>query len=222
MKKLTIFIMMLVGLVSCKNDPFVDSKGRLRLVNASFNTGDINMYIDYDPVYSSNVQYLNYSLFRDFIAGKHKLHLKNASGAILVDTAVNIEENKSYTAFLYDSMNTLKYKLLEETFITPGGSNCKVRFMHLSNDAPIVNMIQQLDSNFKFTGYANGDYSPYVSMASGQQIFNVKDSATGTTIYSNLFDYKPGFFYTLYLKGNVSSFGPDSIGIFNIQDNGNY
>lgn len=222
MKKIGLVVFLSVILFSCKDRGIEDSKGKLRLINASYITGDINMDIEYAPVFSSNVQYLNYSLFREFIAGKRKLQIKNASGGVIVDTFITIEENKTYSAFLYDSAGTVRYKLLNEQFFSPGGSNCKVRFLHLSNDAPAVNMVQQFDTTFRFDNYVNGMNSEYMSMATGPQQFDVKTVSGNNTIYSNLFEYEPGFLYTLYLKGNVSSQGNDSLGIFIITDNGNY
>lgn len=207
---------------ACKDRGIQDSKGKLRLVNVSYITGDINMFVEYDPVFSSNLQYLNYTLFREFLAGKRKLQIKNAAGATIVDTSIVIEENKTYSAFLYDSAGTVKYKLVNELFFAPSGSSCKVRFMHLSNDAPTVNCIQQFDTTFRFDNYSNGMYSEYTPMQTGPIQFNIKNAATQNTIYSNLMDYQPGFLYTLYLKGNVSSMGDDSLGIFVITDNGNY
>lgn len=222
MNKIIFFCFLILGFASCKQDSIVESTGRIRLVNASYNTGDINLMVEYGKVYATNVQYLNYSLFRDFIAGKRKVQITNASGNVIVDTAITIEENKTYSLFLYDSANNLKYKQITEQFITPTGSSCKVRFMHLSNNAPSVNAIQQFDTTIRFNGYQNGQYSEYTPMPSGVHTFHVKDALQDTLIYSNLNSYSPGFFYTVYLKGNTGSNWNDSIGFFIIKDNGNY
>lgn len=217
-----VLALLLVIIGGCKSKEVTEVSGKLRLVNASYLTGDINLWIDYDPVFSTNTQYLNYSLFRNYIAGHRKLQIKNASGTVIVDTMIHIEDKKTYSVYLYDSMNTVKYKEVEELFFTPSGSNCKIRFMHLSNDAPVVNVTQAMDSTFKFSNYTNGDISNYISMPTGQHTFHVKDAVTQNNFYSNTFEYKPGYLYTLYLKGNMASQWTDSIGIFTIQDNGNY
>ena len=222
MKQISILAFLALFLFSCTDRGIEDSKGKLRLINASYLTGDINLYIEYDPVFSSNVQCLNYSLFREFIAGTRKLQIKNASGTMIVDTSITIEENKTYSAFLYDSAGTVKYKLLNELFFSPGGSNCKVRFLHLSNDAPAVNAIQQFDTTFRFENFTNGMHSEYTPMATGLHQFHVNTVSGNNTIYTNQFEYEAGYLYTMYLKGNVSSQGIDSLGIFIITDSGNY
>lgn len=222
MKFRFIFLILPFLVSACKHHPFNESKGKLRLVNASYNTGNINMYVDYEKVYATDVQYLNYSLFRDYLSGRKKLQIRNSGGTMIIDTAISIEDNKAYSVYLYDSANQVRYKQVEEVFIAPGGSNCKVRFLHLSNDAPEVNVIQQQDSQYRFMNYMNGDISNYISIPSGYLAFNVKNASTNTTFYTNYFEYKPGYFYTLYLKGNMASQMDDSIGIFTIKDNGNY
>jgi hypothetical protein len=51
----------------------------------------------------------------------------------------------------------------------------------------------------------------------------VNESSTQTPIYSQpIRSFKPGVFYTMYLKGNPGSLGIDSLGLFVIENNQDY
>lgn len=211
-------------LYSCEGNKVKDHKAKLRTVNASFNAGDINLFVDYEPVYTPNIEYLNFSLFREFIEGKHKVQIKNASGAVIVDTSLLMTENRHYSLFVYDSMNVLKYKVIDENFVTAPGSNCKVRFLHFSNTAPMVDIHRDNESVPMFTGYTNGINSEYIQMSDGTHQFKALSSTGGMgelTVQNPTF-YKAGAFYTLFLRGNIGATGTDSLSFFIIESTLDY
>ena len=193
-------------------------------MNASSLAGDINVAMDYKLMYASNIQYLNYSLFSEHISTRHILQVKNATGTILVDTALNMDYNKSYTAFLYDSSGTIRYKLIEENFVKAVGSYCKLRFLHLSNNAPATDVTAGTDTSILFKNYKNGDMSEYTLFGIDSMYFNARPAGSTTPYYVQplYLKFKPGYFYTLYLKGNVGSLAIDSLGFFMVENSGNY
>jgi hypothetical protein len=221
MKKIA-FALLFSSLIinSCKENKIQDLKSRLRLINASSQNGDINMDVEYQTIYATGVQYLNYSLFREYLAGKRKVQIKNQSNSVIIDTSITMEANKVYSIFIYDSMNSTKYKVVNEDLVTPVGSQCKIRFLHLSNDATNVMIYKDTNSVPIFTNYKNGDLSSYLQFNSGVHSFRVN----GFNINYSQPEYilKPGYFYTMYLKGNTLSSNIDSLGIYTIEQNGNY
>lgn len=219
------YLLLFVSLLfaACEGKNVKDSNGRMRIINASYLSGGVNIDVDYKPVYATTTEYLNYSLFREYIAGNHKLFIRNGAGNIIIDTMFTMTENGSYTVVVYDSMNTIKHKFYQETFQTPIGSTSKLRFMHLSNDAPKIHLTKENDTSKIFDSYSNGMMSEYVTFISGQTYFNVLDANTSNTIYTQKpFNLEPGYFYTMYLKGNTSSIGTDSLGLFVISNNSDY
>jgi hypothetical protein len=205
---------------ACKENKIEDVKSKIRFINASSLHGDVNLYVDYQKIYATNVQYLNFSKYREYITGKRKIEIKDANESMIIDTTIALEENKAYSLVLYDSMNMPRYKQIREEYIPSGGSTCKIRFLHLSNDALNVNVTQDNNATIHFADFKNGDFSEYKIFNSGQHAFNV----VGTNInYIQPFvNLSAGNFYTMYLKGNVLSTGIDSLGIFAIENNSSY
>ncbi|MBK7763877.1 MAG: DUF4397 domain-containing protein [Bacteroidetes bacterium] len=219
-----LFMMGILSLSACTGRKISDLKSKFRMINASSNTGDINVAMDYQNMYATNIQYLNYSLFSEHISTRHVLQIKNASGSIIVDTALTMEPNKTYTGFLYDSSNQVRYKLLEEKFEAPVGSFCKLRFLNLSNNAPASDIIPGTDTLPLFTNFENGDYSDYTLFSSDSMYFNAATTGSIIPYYTQgvYVKFKPGYFYTMYLKGNVGSVLTDSLGFFVVENSGNY
>lgn len=223
MKKIIFVATITFLFAACKPSSVVDLKGRVRLINASSTIGDLNMFVDYQKVYATNVEYLNYSLFRDYIATKHKLQIKDAVGNLLIDTSIVVEDKKSYSVFVYDSLADLKIKFVKEVFIAPFGSACKMRFLNLSKDNGLVDVTKTGDSNIQFLNFANGQHSEYIEFQSGFTEFDVTSSVNGSALY-HYYGYalKPGYYYTTFLKGTKTSLGKDSLGMFTIENNANY
>ncbi|MBP6624788.1 MAG: DUF4397 domain-containing protein [Chitinophagaceae bacterium] len=212
-------LVVLVCFSACEGHKVVDNKGKMRLINASSITGDVNLDVDYQTIYSSNVQYLNYTYFREYLAGYRKLQIKNSNGSVVIDTAITIMDNKAYSLLVYDSMSVVKFKILDELFVTPQGSECKIRFIHLGNDVGSVSVTKDTNATILFANYSNGDYSNYTSFNAGDHSFKI----TGDINFAQpIYQAKPGYFYTMYLKGIKASTGADSVGIFTIENNGNY
>ncbi|MBL7766477.1 MAG: DUF4397 domain-containing protein [Chitinophagaceae bacterium] len=227
MKKFSLYLLSIItltGFIACEGNKVNETVGRLRMMNASYNSGGVNIDIDYKTAYDKYVEYLNYSLFRDLIAGKkHTIKIRQQSSGFSIDTNLVVEENRAYTIFLYDSMNNFKHKVVNEVFDVPKGSFCKIRFLHLSNDAPIVDVKRDGSAAVEFGHYENGMNSEYQTFESGNYFFRVNQAGTLNTIYTQQpRDFKAGYFYTMYLKGNTGSTGTDSLGLFVVENNGDY
>ncbi len=219
------FSMSVLGLLAaCHGHDVKEYKSKFRMINASAISGDINVAMDYKNMYASDIQYLNYSLFSEHISTRHILQVRSASGSVIIDTAITMQPNKTYSAFLYDSANTVRYKVLEENFVKAVGSFCKLRFMHLSNTAPLSDIKIGNDTNALFLNYANGMNSEYTLFNTDSTFFNAFLAGGSVPYYtqSSYQYFKPGYFYTVYLKGSVGSTGLDSLGFFMIENSSNY
>ncbi len=227
MKKIvysSLLLFIAISLFSCAGNEVKETTSKIRFINASSVSGDINVFIDYKKVFATDIQYLNYSLFSEHISTTHALQIKTAGGSMIKDTAIDMMQYKTYTVIVYDSMNATHVKILEEDFTTAKGSYCKLRFLHLSNNAPATDITQGTDTSVLFRNYSNGNYSDYNLFGIDSVYFNACISGTSAPYYSQprYVKFKAGNFYTMYLKGNTTSTGIDSLGFFVIEDNGNY
>ena len=153
-----------------KND-LNNRTARLRIINASAISGGANLEVDYKLVYDKYCEYLNYSLFRDYIEGKHKIKVRDINTNVVFDSTMQLDFDKSYTLFIYDTLSAIRCKLIEEKFIVPIGANAKVRFLHLSGNADSVSLQKGNDSIPILSGFVNGMHSDYITWLAGPTYF---------------------------------------------------
>lgn len=225
--KISIYSLALLGLFflsACEGRKVSEMTSKIRFINASSISGDINVYIDYKKMYATDIQYLNYSKFSDHISQVHVIELKTAAGSLIVDTSLDMKYNKVYTGALYDQSGQVKFMLYEEDMTTPVGSFCKMRFLHFSNNAPAVDITAENDTTVLFRNYKNGDRSEYVYFGIDSVHLQAHDTGNPVPFYKQYWGFKPkaGNFYTVYLKGNIGSTGIDSLGFGIVENNGNY
>lgn len=211
-------------IMSCNidgNDVKTNS-GRMRIINASYKSQGINVRVDYKTIYDKYTEYLNFSKFREFLSGKHKVHIDCANGTVL-ETDITIDKSESYTLFIYDSLGTTRYFVDKDNFVVPKGANSKVRFVNVSNDAQEVNVFRNEDATPHFLKYTLGRISTYITYPRGNSLFRIEDSGSNLELCTPLMiDLQPGLFYTMLLKGRLGSVDTDSLGLFVISENGNY
>ncbi len=214
----------IVCLFACNGNEVKETISKIRFINASSVAGDINVFIDYKKAFATDIQYLNYSLFSSHISTTHVIQIKTAGGSVIKEISLDMLNGKNYTAIVYDSSNFVNVKLLDEDFSTPKGSYCKLRFLHLSNNAPATDITQGSDTAVLFRNYSNGDYSEYNLYGIDSLAFNACNTGSSIPYHVQLrhVKFKAGYFYTMYLKGNMGSTGIDSLGFAVIENNGTY
>ncbi len=226
MKKLFFIIgcIFSLSLISCKhNNKIEEFTGKIRVINASYLAGEINADVDYEKIYESNIIYLNYTHFRPFMEGKHKIQIKNAVGDVIIDTSFTMIRENYFSVIVYDSANTIKYLFIKENLKFSSGSSSNIRFLHLSNDAPVADIYCTPDTTPRFVQYINGNYSEYAKMENSLHQFIAINSLTKDTLCIQApYNYKSGAYYTLFLRGNTNSNGIDSLNFSLIEDTSNY
>lgn len=164
---------------------------------------DVNMEngrINYYPLrYSEYTDYLN------FYAGERTMRVNpfNASNVVL-DTTFNFEPNVAYSLFYVDEYADIKALLIKDDPESLSDGESAVRFIHLSPDAPEVDLIR-MDGE-ESTALAEGneymEATPFSVVESGVQSFTVNSSDSDEELLSlpdlNL---RPGGVYTIVAKG---------------------
>ncbi|MEZ5046948.1 MAG: DUF4397 domain-containing protein [Chitinophagaceae bacterium] len=217
-----LFIVMCT-ILACEPNKVDTNTGRLRVINASYLSGGVNIFADYEQVYNTAIQYLNYSLYRDYITGKHLIDIRDVNNNILDTVTLQIDFEKSYSLIVYDSANTIQHKIIDDNYITPNGSMAKVRFLHLSNNMPSIHVLSSGSLAPLASNLNNGDYTSFQDILAGFQNFSIQDASTSQIVYTQpSIELHAGKFYTMYLKGNLGSLSDDSLGVFVIENNADY
>jgi hypothetical protein len=146
--------------VGCEKDTFPltpVAPANLMAIHASPNAPGVDLYVDNVKQNSSALTFPNKAGYLSVPAGTRNVKVNAAGTATTVINAdLNLAGGASYSVFAYDSLSKIKPLVLTDDLATPAAGKAHVRFVHLSPDAPAVNIVVQggptLFSNIAFGG----------------------------------------------------------------------
>ncbi|HMS33507.1 MAG TPA: DUF4397 domain-containing protein [Ignavibacteria bacterium] len=211
---LSLCILTLSVFSGCNNDddnPITPSlTSYVTVTHSSPNAPNVDILFG-STVVATNVPYLGTMQYKS-VTGNSVVNLKiNVTGTstTVIDTAIYCQDGKSYTVFAYDSVSKIKPLVLTDDLTSPGSTNAKVRFIHLSPNAPTVD-VGVTGKAIWFPFYSFGQYSSFRAVTGGTYTdLNVFLAGTPTLVYSvpNV-TFTAGKIYTIVADGFAgSSFG---------------
>jgi hypothetical protein len=201
-------IALMVLLVSCMDeDEGIVSEpvqvAYVSLYHASPDAPDFDITVDgrvinrYPFEYSSSTGYMN------FFTGERKFRFNavNASNA-LIDTTFNLQENKAYSLFAINRLSDVEALLVVDSAGTPADGNAMVRFVHLSPDAPEVNISVNGTTAPLFANQSFKQSTEFREVPASLYSFSVTNASSGEVVLSaDGVDLLPGRFYTIIVRG---------------------
>ena len=184
--------------VSCKKEfkkliveeTELSNKAFLKVVNGAVNTNRNHVYIDNVAVTGSILAYGGIFPSTGYTAtvdpGTRAVTIKDtltSSTQNPITFSHNFEAGKNYTVFTYDTVNKVKYKIVNDIIEIPTDTSARIRFVNLIYSAttlPNVDLYSVRKGSNIFTNIAIGqvtDFIPYPS----NTVDTIYVRATGTT-----------------------------------------
>jgi len=179
----------------------------LSVTHSSPNAPNVDIYFGSSKV-ASDVPYMNTLQYRS-VTGNSVVNLKiNVAGTstTVIDTALYCQDGKSYSVFAYDSVSKIKPLVLTDDLTSPGSTNAKVRFIHLSPNGPTVD-VGVTGKSVWFPFYSFSQYSNFRAVTGGTYTdLNVFLAGTTSLIYSRPnVTFTAGKIYTIVADGFYGS-----------------
>ncbi|WP_157492905.1 DUF4397 domain-containing protein [Echinicola pacifica] len=171
-------------------------------------TGAVTMYADgvSKPPYSVYpLEYTDFFNYGNFYTGDRTISFKsrNADNSLL-DTAVVLEENKAYSFFLIDGEGDkdLGTVIAEDDWETPADDQALIRLVHLSPDAPAVNMTINDQEMALFSDESYQGVSTFEPIAGDLTSITITDAMTGEVLLTaDDLQLRPQRVYTAIVRG---------------------
>lgn len=199
-----------IALASCSKDKDYTPApiSGLNVIHASPTAEKLDFFVENtranntDFAFGNKMGYLNlYSGLRRLVTTK-----KNSSTPLLTEN-FTLEDQKIYSLFIYDKLDVIKYLMIKDEITAPASGKAKIRFVHLSPDAPALNLnIGGKDTDL-FTDKSFKGYTEFVDIDPADKVtFNVKNKADGT-LAVKIEDVKieANKVYTVWVKGLKAS-----------------
>ena len=163
---------------------------------------EVDIYINNVPFYKG-LEFTEFSPYVYVPQGNYTvtIYLEDTQENPIVNEKIDVNVNELVTIAITGESGDIKLlSIVEETEVV-SGSNAKVRVVHLSPNAPAVNIVadnQELFANVKYR-----DVTPYIAIPAKEYTVNVEEARTNRIIRQNQVTINPGRIYTFYAVGNI-------------------
>ncbi len=191
----------------------------IMVIHASPDAPGVDILVD-NTVAVANLTFPNNSGYRQVTAGIRNIKANVAGTATTVIQAnVPVAGGVTYSVFATDSVASLAPLLLVDTLTTPAAGKAHVRFVHLSPNAPAVD-ITLTDGTVVFGNKLFQESTSFTPLDAGTYTLQVRAAGT-TTVVLELppITLVAGKIYTVFAKGFLGGTGAQELGAQIIANN---
>jgi hypothetical protein len=127
------------GCLSDDSKPDEAPTAFVSMYHASPDTPDLDIHVDNRKVNQYDFAYSNFTGYRFLYTGVRNIRFTPPNGTtFLLDTNVTLLKDKIYSLFLVNTKNNLEAIFVGDSLKVPAENKVRVRFAHLSPDAPAL------------------------------------------------------------------------------------
>jgi hypothetical protein len=187
-------------------------KANVKVVHASPDAPGVDLLVD-NNIAGSNLTFPNNTGYLQIDAGTRNIKVNVAgTSTTVIEADLPIQGNTNYSVFAVDEVSKLTPIVIVDNLTAPASGNAHVRFLHLSPDAPAVD-ITTIDGSVVFGNYAFKEYSEFTPLPAGSYDLQVRLAGTDTVVLElsgiSLMD---GSIYSVFAKGFVAGTGNQARG----------
>ena len=225
-KYLSLFLMLVFGITvftGCSEDDEVmapvPSTSKVLVTHASPDAPGVDILVD-NAVAASNLTFPNSVGYAQLNSGTRNVKVNvTGTSTTAVEANLPLEANKNYSVFAVNSVSAFEAIVLEDDLTAPASGKAHVRFIHLSPDAPAVD-ITLTDGTVVFGDYIFKEASAFTPLNAATYNLQVRLAGTSTVVLElpNI-ALTAGKIYTVFAKGFVAGTGTQALGAQIIANN---
>jgi hypothetical protein len=208
-------------LAGCRKDnPMAPvPKGRVMAVHASPNAPAVDLLVD-GTVAGTGLTFPNNTGYLAVPAGTRNFKINVAgTSTTVINADLPIADKTSYSVFACDSVSKIGAVVLTDDLTPPAAGKAHVRFVHLSPNAPAVDVAVQ-GGGVLFGNYAFKGNSAFTPVAAGTYNLEVRLAGTSTVVLPLPgITLQAGKIYTVFARGFVGGAGAQALGAQIIANN---
>jgi hypothetical protein len=218
-KYLSMFFMVVFGVTvfaACSDDENtvapVQETALVKVIHASPDAPGVDLLVD-NMVAGTNLTFPNNTGYLSVNSGTRNVKVNvTGTSTTVIEANLPIMTNKNYSVFAVNAVANLEPIVLEDDLSTPASGKAHVRFVHLSPDAPAVD-ITLTDGTVVFGDYIFKEASAFTPLDAGTYNLQVRLAGTSTVVLDlpNI-ALTAGKIYTVFAKGFVAGTGAQSLG----------
>ncbi len=197
---------------SCSKDEDL-AQANVLVIHASPDAPGVDLLVDDVKQNTSALTYPQNTGYLKVNAGSRNLKVNVAGTTTTVINAnVTLEQDKSYSVFVIDSVKKISAVVVADDLSTPAAGKAHVRFIHLSPNAPAVDIA--VDGGavvFPNTSFKSG--TAFTPLDAGTYDLEVRVAGTQTVALDlDPLTLEAGKIYTVFAKGFLTADGVQALG----------
>lgn len=188
--------------------------GKLMAVHASPDAPGVDLLLDNSVINSAPVEFTDATGYIGVPSGTRNVKVNVAgTSTTALNANVTIANGKSYSLFAIDSVSKLSALVIEDNLAAPAAGKAHVRFIHLSPNAPAVDVALANGGAVVFGNKSFKDYSDFTPLDAGNYDLEVRVAGTqNVALPLPGISLTAGKIYTVYAKGFLGGSGAQALG----------
>lgn len=185
---------------------------KVQVIHASPDAPGVDLIVD-GSVAGTNLSFPSNTGYLEVEPGVRKIQVNvTGTSTTVIESDLDLEPGTNYSVFAVDGVANITALVIEDDLSAPASGNAKVRFIHLSPDAPAVD-ITLTDGTVVFGNRAFKQYTDFSVLPEGSYDLQVRVAGT-TTVALDLpgIVLESGKIYTVFAKGFLTGTGDQALG----------
>lgn len=215
---LAVALPLAISITSCKDDeeettpaPSVD-KASVMVTHASPDAPGVDLLIDNAKVNSAALEFPNSTGYLSVNAGTRNVKVNVAgTSTTVIQADLPLGKDTSYSIFAVNYVANIEPLVLEDDLSAPAAGNAHVRFIHLSPNAPGVDIAADGGAVI-FPDVTFKEYTDFTPVPAGTYDLEVRVAGTSTVALDlDPIVLQAGKIYTVFAKGLLSGTGAQAL-----------
>lgn len=201
-------------MTSCKKDEETKTYANVLVTHASPNAPGVDLLVDGSKQNSAALAYPNNTGYLQVESGTRNIKV-NVSGTstTVIEANLDLAKDQSYSVFAVDSVSKISAVVLADDLTAPAAGKAHVRFVHLSPNAPAVDVAVAGGGAVVFGNKAFKEYTAFTPLDAGSYNLEVRVAGTSTVALTlPTITLESGKIYTVFAKGFLGGSGSEALG----------
>lgn len=217
-KAISIFVSVILAtsvftLTSCDDDAEI-TYANVLVTHATPDAPGVDLLIDDVKVNTQPLTYPNNTGYLDAETGTRNIKV-NVAGTTttVINGDLDLEVDKYYSVFAVDQVSEITALVLVDDLTMPAAGKAHVRFVHLSPDAPAVDVAVASSGAVVFSDIAFKESTVFTPLDAGTYNLDVRVAGTSTVaLVLPPITLQAGKIYTVFAKGFLAGTGAQALG----------
>ncbi|MDZ4845563.1 MAG: DUF4397 domain-containing protein [Chitinophagales bacterium] len=195
------------------DDNDMNAHANVLVTHASPNAPGVDLLVDDVKVNSAALTFPNNTGYLMVDAGTRNIKVNVAgTSTTVIEADLDLMQDANYSVFAVDSVSKISALVIADDLAAPASGKAHVRFIHLSPNAPAVDIAVD-GGSVVFGDYSFKEYTAFTPLDAGSYDLEVRVAGTATVALDlDPITLEAGKIYTVFAKGFLGGAGAQELG----------